>query len=126
MPSRRRRPVAWIAALAVLLQALWPLLAHARPRDLTVQVPICAIAGVVHDLEIKLGQTPLDDKSSQQGEHCKLCVLGSAKDVAILCAALPAVADSTTADQTIVPAPGPLAGPAVRSPAHPRAPPALS
>ena len=33
MPLRRNRLIAWIAAFAVLLQALWPLLSHARPKD---------------------------------------------------------------------------------------------
>ena len=123
MPLRHRRPVAWLAAFAVLLQALWPLLAHARPRDATLQVPVCAIAGVMHDLEIKLGQTPLDDKSSLQGEHCKLCVLGSGKGVAIFSPDFVALPDLAVAGQKFVLAPVPISGPASRSPAHPRAPP---
>jgi hypothetical protein len=123
MPLRRHRPVAWIAAFAVLLQALWPLLAHARPQDAALQVPICAVSGIVHDLEIKLGKTPLDDSSSKQGEHCKLCVFGTAKGVALLATPAPAVPDFASAGQKVVLAPVPFSGPASRSPAHPRAPP---
>ena len=81
MPLRRNRLVAWIAACAVLLQALWPLLSHARPRDPSLQVPVCTIDGVTHFLEIKTGKTPLEERSSSHGEHCKLCVFGDGKPV---------------------------------------------
>jgi hypothetical protein len=79
MPYRRNRPVAWIAAFAVLLQALWPLLSHARPRGPSVAVPVCTIDGITHYLEFKTGRTPLDERSASHGEHCKLCVFGDGK-----------------------------------------------
>jgi hypothetical protein len=84
MPFRRNRLVAWIAAVAVLLQALWPLLSHARPKDPALLVPICTIDGVTHFLEIKAGKTPLEERTSSHGEHCKLCVFGDGKGVALV------------------------------------------
>lgn len=80
--GRRSRLVAWLAAGAVLLQALWPLLSHARPKDPSLLVPVCTIDGVTHFLEIKKGKTPLEERSASHGEHCKLCVFGPEKPVA--------------------------------------------
>ena len=77
-----RRSAALAAAAAIALQALWPLLAQARPADPTVQVPLCSVDGAVHYQEIKLGKsTPLDERAASHGEHCKLCVLGDGKAV---------------------------------------------
>lgn len=64
-----RRCAALAAAFGIALQALWPAIAQARPRD-TVSVPICSIDGTRHEIELPIGKT-------QDGsEHCKLCVLG--------------------------------------------------
>ena len=125
MPLRRNRHVAWIAACAVLLQALWPLLSHARPKDPSLLVPICTIDGVTHFLEIKTGKTPLEERSSSHGEHCKLCVFGGDKVAAIV--APDSIVLLSGIFQTV---PGELFDPGLpsiyRSPAHPRAPPAVS
>jgi hypothetical protein len=73
-----RRCAALAAAAAIALQALWPLLAQARPQHPTLQVPLCSIDGAAHSVEIKVSRTtPLDERSASHGEHCKLCVLGT-------------------------------------------------
>ncbi len=79
-----RRLAALAALLALTLQALWPLLSHARPSDRSLLVPVCTVDGTTHYLEIKSGETPLDERSAQHGEHCKFCVLGDGKDVVLL------------------------------------------
>lgn len=80
-----KRFAALAAVFAITLQALWPLLSHARPKDLSLLAPLCSIDGVTHYLEIKAGKTtPLDERSAQHGEHCKMCVLGDGKDVALV------------------------------------------
>ena len=85
-----RRAAAIAAMLAITLQALWPLLSHARPKDPSLLVPVCTVDGITHYLEIKSGRTtPLDERSASHGEHCKLCVFGGDRDVAVLPANVP-------------------------------------
>jgi hypothetical protein len=79
-----RRFSALAAVFAVSLQALWPLLSHARPKDFALLTPLCTVDGITHYLEIKTGKTtPLEQRSAQHGEHCKLCVFGDDKAVAV-------------------------------------------
>jgi hypothetical protein len=69
-----RRCAALAAAFGIALQALWPVIAQARPAD-SISVPICSIDGTRHEIELPIGKT-------QDGsEHCKLCVLGPDKVV---------------------------------------------
>jgi len=124
MPLRRSRHVAWIAAAAVLLQALWPLLSHARPKDMSLQVPVCTIDGVTHFLEIKTGKTPLEERTSSHGEHCKLCVFGDGKQL-LNAVADPVVAPRVTSHQVVI-LQSPFQEQLQRLSAHPRAPPAVS
>jgi hypothetical protein len=91
---RHRFLIAWLATFAVALQALWPLVAQAQPRERSVFAPLCAEGGSAHELEIKLGKSPLDERAAKHGEHCKLCVFGDGKAVvpaphpeAVACAA---------------------------------------
>jgi hypothetical protein len=58
------------------LNALWPLLAQAKPRSVTL-VPVCTIAGETHYIELPAGKTPLEQKSPVQGEHCSFCTLSA-------------------------------------------------
>jgi hypothetical protein len=126
MPLRRNRLVAWIAALAVMLQAFWPLLSHARPRDPSLLVPVCTIDGVTHYLDLKTGKAPLDDRSGKHGEHCKLCFFGGDR----LQALPPEPADFLQVPAPNAEAPAAFAFSHYRSasasPAQPRAPPAFS
>jgi hypothetical protein len=71
--TRRQNGLAtWLAALAIALHALWPLLAQARPAS-AVLVPVCTIDGVTHYLELPAGKTPLERQSSAHHEHCSFC-----------------------------------------------------
>jgi DUF2946 family protein len=69
-----RRVAALAAAFGIALQALWPLVAQARPRD-AISVPICSVDGTSHSIEL----APGDQETEKRYEHCKLCVLGADK-----------------------------------------------
>lgn len=74
--SPLRRIGSWIAIVAMALNALWPLISQAKPRSVTL-VPVCTVAGETHYLELPAGKTPLEQKSSAQGEHCSYCTLSA-------------------------------------------------
>ena len=67
-----RRIASWLAILAMALQALWPLIAQARPVTL---VPVCTVGGETHYVEIPGKPSPAD-------KHCELCFVGAALPVA--------------------------------------------
>ena len=69
------RIAAYLAALAMALNALWPLIAQAKPRSVTL-VPVCTVQGVTHYIELPGGNSPLEQKSSAQHEHCSYCSFG--------------------------------------------------
>jgi len=69
-----RRLALFLATLAIGLQALWPLLAQAKPRS-AIQVPVCTVEGVTHYIELPAGETPLEQRSSTNHEHCGFCTL---------------------------------------------------
>lgn len=125
MPLRRSRLVAWIAAFAVLLQALWPVLSHARPKNQPLLASICTVDGVTHLLEIKTGKAPLDERAAKHGEHCKLCVFGDAKDAAVFSGDFDSFLLKSISSEDPA-SPKASFHPATLSPAHPRAPPAAS
>ena len=79
-----RRAAAIAAVLAISLQAFWPLIAQARPRVAGELVPVCTVNGITHYVELPASKTPLEERSASHGEHCKLCVFGSAKAGAAL------------------------------------------
>ena len=79
-----RRLAALAAVLAISLQALWPLIAQAQPRVAGELVPVCTVNGITHYIELPAGKTPLEERSTSHGDHCKLCVFGSAKAGAVL------------------------------------------
>jgi hypothetical protein len=124
MMRSRRRPVAWIAAFAMALHALWPLLAHAKPQQAPHLVALCTVDGTTHYVELPAGKPPAGEHSAAQ--HCKLCTFGAERAFA------PAPA-AYIASAPVAPAAQPHA--ALRDepfsshclpPAQPRAPPALS
>jgi hypothetical protein len=125
-PRSVRRFAALAAILAIALQALWPLLSHARPKDPSLLVPVCTVEGITHYLEIKAGRTtPLDDRSASHGEHCKLCVLGDGNAFAVSSLDLSAFLLAGDANpETVGPAEPFLE--ATRLPTQPRAPPQSS
>jgi hypothetical protein len=70
---RRRRIVAFIAALCVAWTALWPLVSAARAASMDLAVPLCHQAGS----QVAMGEMP-DRPDAPQGEakfHCPLCVM---------------------------------------------------
>jgi hypothetical protein len=70
--SAVKRPVAaWLAIVALALHALWPLIAQAKPRSVTL-VPICTVAGETHYLQLETGKG-----DPPHEEHCQLCPMGS-------------------------------------------------
>jgi len=125
MPLHRKRLVAWIAACAVLLQALWPLLSHARPNDPVLQVALCTVGGAAHVQDIKIGKsTPLDERAASHGDHCKLCTVGDGKIV--LDSAVDPVFPLVFRGDRIVTPQSSFPNEPPRLPVQPRAPPAVS
>jgi hypothetical protein len=120
-----RRFAAIAAAFAISLQALWPLLSHARPKDPSLLVPVCTIDGITHYLEIKSGKTPLDERSSLHSDHCKLCVFGDGKSAAVLRLDFSAFLLVRNTDRASRPAAA-SHEPPLLIPAQPRAPPQVS
>ena len=66
-----RRLASWLAIAAMSLNALWPLIAQAKPPLL---VPVCTVGGDTHYVELPGSGTPVDS----QHEHCTFCFAGAA------------------------------------------------
>ncbi|HEX2566254.1 MAG TPA: DUF2946 family protein [Burkholderiales bacterium] len=77
-----RRFAAWAAILAMALQALWPLIAQAKPRSVTL-VPVCTVAGVTHYYEVRAGDSPLEQRTASNHEHCAYCSLDGGRLVVL-------------------------------------------
>ena len=121
-----RHFTAFAAVFAITLQALWPLLSHARPKDPSLLVPVCTVDGITHNLEIKSGRTtPLDERSASHGEHCKLCVFGGDRDVAVLPANVPALIAEASQSE-VSPSAEQCTVPLYLFSSRPRAPPAIT
>ena len=79
MTPKTRSLAAWAAILAMALQALWPLLAQAKPKSV-VLVPVCTVQGVTHYLELSLkgapGEPQSDPRAASQHDHCSFCTGG--------------------------------------------------
>ena len=71
----RYRTAAWIAALAMALHALWPLLVHAKPQQAAHLVALCTVDGTTHYVELPAGKPPAGEHSPTQ--HCKLSTFGA-------------------------------------------------
>jgi hypothetical protein len=72
----RQRPVAvYFAFLAIALQALWPLLAQAKPKNV-VLVPVCTVQGVTHYVELPGNSAPVEQHAASQHDHCSFCSFG--------------------------------------------------
>ena len=73
---RHRSPVAvYLAILAIALQALWPLLAQAKPKN-ALLVPVCTVQGVTHYIELPANGTPVEEHAASQHDHCSFCSFG--------------------------------------------------
>ena len=125
MPLYRNRTAALLAIFAVALQALWPLLAQAKPTVPGERVPVCTIEGITHYVELPAVDTPVEKRSAAHHEHCKMCVFGAEKLAALPVAAPPVVlvAGRERAADAISAVPASNSFP---KPALPRAPPIAS
>src|SRR6185436_1739898 len=70
-----QRVAATLALLGLVLHALWPLIAQARPKNV-VLVPVCTVEGVTHSMELPGGRTPIEDSAAKHQEHCSYCSFG--------------------------------------------------
>jgi hypothetical protein len=121
---RHRSPVAaYLAVLAIALQALWPLLAQAKPKN-AVLVPVCTVQGVTHYIELPSNGTPVEEHAASQHDHCSFCSVGGDR------AALASFLQSIVSPRVQEAQPAHVAGHELRSErssaARPRAPPAVS
>jgi hypothetical protein len=112
-----RRVAALVALLAITLQALWPLLAQARPRDPSLQVPICTVDGSAHFIDLDTGKTV-------PHEHCKLCLMGT--DKALEAPAVPGLQVAERRDQSVDGSASSFSPAPLCVSARPRAPPVIS
>jgi hypothetical protein len=125
MPLYRNRAVALLAMLAMTLQALWPLIAQAKPHIPGEQVPVCTVEGITHYVELPAPDSPVEKSSAAHHEHCKMCVFGAAK-LALRPFAAPIVKsgqDSQRPPESLQAVSSPSS---FHLPALPRAPPAAS
>lgn len=121
-----RRLAALAAAFAVVLQALWPLVAHARPQSPSLLVPVCTVGGSTHYLDLKSGKSPLDERAALHGDHCKLCFFGGDKDAAFSPNSSKSFFIANLSDSKAIPRLVSDLEPATRTQAQPRAPPQAS
>ena len=111
----------WLAILAMALNALWPLIANAKPSGVESLFEICTTQGL---------KAVAGDASSQGDEgakhlqpHCPLCSHGLDKAIA-LPSSLPSMAKLAVVGSAIAIAPESRSFDAPRfNPARPRAPP---
>ena len=125
MPLYRNRTVALLAMLAMVLQALWPLVAQAKPNIPGVQVPVCTIDGITHYVELPAPDSPVEKSSAAHHEHCKMCVFG-AERVAVLPVATPIARLAPTPQRAPDFVPVSSSPSSFQRPALPRAPPVIS
>lgn len=116
-----------MAVLVMVLNALWPLVAHARPAGAAGMVEVCTAQGV--KFVPGSPESPADQKGDAGKHlqpHCPLCSMGGDK---------PVLAPSPVPPLAIVDLPrlaipayltGIQPGHVLHSPAHPRAPPVRS
>jgi hypothetical protein len=125
MTGRNTRWTAWLAALAMALNALWPLLAQAKPHGASTLVPVCTVDGTTHYIELPTGKAPLDEQSAKHQDHCAFCVFGSdrAAPPAQFQPPPPASADASSPPAAVQ---SQLTRNRSVSPGSPRAPPAAS
>lgn len=120
-----RKLSAWLAILAMALQAFWPLIAQAKPQW-SVMVPVCTVGGVTHYVELPLGETPLEKQSTAQHEHCKLCVFGAERVAALPAAHVPPIVVEFRSPGQFLHFAEAVPPSGSHPPAQPRAPPVLS
>ncbi len=123
--SRPYQFASWMAVLVMVLNALWPLVAHARPAGAAGMVEVCTAQGV--KFVPGSSESPADqggNAGKHLQPHCPLCSMGGEK---------PVLGPLTVPPMAIVDLPrlaipvtltGIQPGHLLHSRAHPRAPPA--
>jgi hypothetical protein len=119
-----RRIATWLAVLAVSLNALWPLVANAKPVGaFDPSSEICTVGGI--KTFAGGGALPQPADNAHQPD-CSFCTLGADKFVLPSAGVAHVPAMSRGPDFQAATAALPPAAPFRHSPAHPRAPPVLS
>ena len=119
------RVVSLIAMGAMALNALWPLISQAQPKDPTLYATICSVQGGVQTIDLSGGKLPAGEDGKHH-KHCRLCFAGGDRLQALLPA--PAAPFQIAASAADTPVARPAAAPCSTSdsPALPRAPPQAS
>ena len=118
-----RRFGSWLAILAMALNALWPLLAQAKPGDSGLLIEICTATGMTWVAADGDGQQPAQKNLLP---HCAFCSLGAGRAPL---PSSPAIAPMPVSSVVAVierRESAPVVSQPFFSPALPRAPPVLS
>jgi len=107
------------------LNALWPLLALAQPKDPWLSATICSVDGGVRSIDLTDGKLPADGAPVHQ-KHCKLCVVGGDRAPALVPGPVVSLQNAAPAAETPAPVPVAEFRSTFSSPAQPRAPPCQS
>jgi hypothetical protein len=125
MTRLNRRISAWVAILAMTLNALWPVIAQAKPGPSPTLQEVCTSAGL-QKIAVDGGQPADHSAGGKASPHCAFCSLGAVQ-LAILPAIQVGIAQVLEVrDSLPVHSQTTLPEPFVLSPAQPRAPPSLS
>jgi hypothetical protein len=89
MRLHRKRFGTVFAMLAMAMQVLLPVVAQARPGIAGELVPVCSFQGTTHYIELPAENSGPGERSRTQAEHCKLCVFGTDRNVAVQPARMP-------------------------------------
>ena len=116
----KRRLTAWLAIFGMVLNALWPLLATAAPREFVA--PVCSMVGTTVAVDAA-GMPAQPAPAKSPAPHCPFCTTGSDHNPALATAQTIAFAPPVAAVR--VPAPVAEHGSYfLILAAHPRGPPA--
>jgi len=88
---KRRSFFAWLAIVALALQAAWPLLSRARPAAPTLVASMCSLDGTARSVEFSGPRLPVEQRSDSFHEHCTLCVFGADRFAVVPPAAMPSL-----------------------------------
>lgn len=119
------RFTSWLAILAMALNALWPLLANAKPAGFSPLAEICTAQGV-KSIAAESGTSSNDSGAKHLQPHCPLCSFGTDKVSAPPSAPLRIDAAAVFGNVSFIAVQPAESRSDIRTPAHPRAPPAHS
>jgi hypothetical protein len=117
----KRTLTAWLAIFGMVLNALWPLLAHAVPAEFSA--PVCSTVGTRSAPSDANGGPAQPAPAKSPAAHCPFCAGGGDQNPVLATAASPAIAAPTMAARPFV-APASSVQSVVLLAAQPRGPPA--